>query len=305
MSLFTSSFRKEAKVLLVVALVLIGVEIGVRLFERRIAVGFNTPKAAEKLMDGEGTRVLFLGNSLVRNGIDTKLFETASQNLGSRPVRAVDSYLVASTVSDWYYILKHSFIETGRKPDTVVVCFAFNYLEDLPMQRSFIAHYYSSINDVPRIFADQVRDFDGRTEFLLFKASFAFSQRTDLHRRTSDVLIPHYRDSAVRINNYLKDQAALRRTPVDPSYGYLVQFLDIARENGISVVFVAMPTQKEYEIEKEVIEMSKRGDLTLIDNRQVSGLGPDAFGDDAHLNDKGKAIYTTLLSNQLGQYLPR
>ncbi len=299
MSLSTSNFKTEAKVIGLVVVVLVSVELGVHIFEKRMAVGFNTPKASEAFVNAEGRRVLVLGNSLVRNGVDVKLLEGNIQAQIGSPVRVGQAFLVAASMSDWYYIFKSSFIDTRRVPDTLVLFFAYDYLQDAPIQRSFVAHYYSSVNDIPQLFTDEVTDFDGRAEFLLFKASLSFSQRTSLHRRASDVLIPHYRENALRINKALSEESSSGNIPRETTYRYLEKFINIARENNVQVILVAMPTQKSYLIDPQLIDITEAHGVKLFDNRSVEGLMSEQYGDDSHLNDSGKAIYSRFLAEEL------
>jgi hypothetical protein len=299
MSLFTSNFRTEAKVIGFVMLFMICIEIGVHLFERRMAAGLHTPKASENLMKGEGHRVLILGNSLVRDGIETITIEDIVKNKSQNPMRIEKAFLAASTASDWFYIFKSSFVDKGRLPETLILCFAIDNLQDAALQRPYIAHYYSSWSDIPQIFTNEVHDFDGRSEFLLFKGSLSFSQRRPLQRRVHDVLIPHYRETALRINKPLSDDSERLRQARPQTYRYFERLIKTAEEHNIRVILLAMPAQKPYPIDSKVTEIIQSHRVIFWDHRTIETLKDENFNDEWHLNDSGKKAYTLFLTEKI------
>ena len=297
MSLFTSSFRTELKVLAMILVMLACIEAGTRVFERRIAVGVHTPEAAKKLIQGDGTRVLIMGNSLVRDGINALAVEQVMNAKRDAVVHVERYYLVSSTMSDWYYIFKNSFITAGRKPDVLVLCFALSHLQDGPITRPEVAYYYSSVSDLSDIFANQIRDFDGRTEFLLSKVSLSFAERRALERRAMDVTIPHYRLSANVINETLKAKAPPNRFAA--TYIDFQRLLVLAKRSNVPVIVVAMPGTKSYEIPSIVQDMQRSGEISVIDDRSVPELNGVAFTDDFHLSSSGMAEFSRYLADQL------
>ena len=286
-----------------IALMLACVEAGTRVFERRIAVGVHTPDAAEKLMQGEGTRVLIMGNSLVRDDVDAVAVEQIVNAERDDHVRVERYYLVSSTMSDWYYIFKNSFLATNRKPDVLVLCFALSHLQDGPITRPEIAHYYSSFSDIADIFTKQIPDFDGRTEFLLSKASLSFAERRGLERRAMDVTIPHYRMSANVVNEALKAKAPPNR--FSATFDDFERLRSLAKDANIPLIIAAMPGKKGYEIPSIVLDLERTGQLALIDDRSMPELDDAGFTDDFHLSSTGMAIFSQRLARQLHPYVAR
>lgn len=304
MSLSTSSFRTELKVILVVLLVMTACELAVRAFESRLA-DLNAPAASKRLMEGEGQRVLVLGNSLVRDDVNTQVLEEELRAQGVGPLRVEKAYLQNTVVSDWYYAFKSHFIDTGRLPDTLIICYANHHLQDYVIQRPFVARYYSGARDIPEIFRQDVTDFDGRVEFLLSAVSASFTHRTGIQRRVLDLLIPHYRVAAVRINYYLNAVINTKLAKYQSTYHRFERLVRLAESHGIRVIVVAMPVKNFYPIAPEIKNIAETNGVTLIDARFVEGLNEENYSDTMHLSRDGSYIMSRSLARGLAEYLKR
>jgi hypothetical protein len=286
-----------------VLLVLAACELGVRVFERRLSVDAKIPSQTNRLTEGEGQSVLVLGNSLVRDGVNVDILrdEIRAQGVGAMRIERI--YLMNTIINDWHYAFKHHFVDTGRLPGALVVCFSNNHLEDASIQRPLIARYHSSLRDIPQIFANDVPDFDGRVDFLLSAGSASFTHRTNVERRILDTLIPHYRESATRINNALTDEARKRARDYHPTYRRLEEFIQMAQQHGVRVILVAMPVESPYEINPQVNRTAETLGVTLIDSRMTEGLSKESFVDGMHMNPGGAAVYSRSLARRLANYL--
>ncbi|HEX8652847.1 MAG TPA: hypothetical protein VF708_18670 [Pyrinomonadaceae bacterium] len=299
----TSSFRTELKVLLLVVSALAVCELVVRVFERRLTVDVKAPAISKRLSEAEGQRVLVLGNSLVRDNVNTDILETEMRAQGVRSIHIEKVYLMNTIVNDWYYAFKHHFVDAGRLPDVLVICFSYNHLEDATIHRPLIARYYSSLRDIPQIFSEDIPDFNGRVEFLLSRWLASFTHRTDVERRILDTLIPYYRESVTRINDALTDEANKRRGVYQPGYRRFAQLLRMAQNRGVRVIVVAVPVANQYPINPQIKSTLEANVVTFVDTRKVEGLGKTSFVDGMHMNGDGANVYSRALAHHLVDYL--
>jgi hypothetical protein len=300
---FISNSKTEAKVVLMVVLVLAVCELGIRAIEKRLSVDLRTPAISRKLAEGEGQRVLVLGNSLVRDNVNTDVLEEELRAQGVGPIHIERVYLLNTIINDWYYAFKHHFVDTGRTPDVLVLCFSHGHLEDSTLQRSVVARYYSGARDLPEIFSEDVKSFDGRVEFLLSAWSASFTYRTNVQRRILDSMVPHYRESVVRINNTLRDETIKHTVYPEPTYVRFGKLLRLAASKGVRVIVVAVPLQSYYPLNPGVRSTSEAAGVILIDTRTVEGLSKDSFIDGMHLNPDGATLYSRFLAHRLAGYL--
>lgn len=300
-----SSFRTEAKVIGMVLLALAACELGVRVFEKRLVVDAQTPALLKRLVEGEGQRVLVLGNSLVRDNVNADILEAEIKAQGVWSINVERVYWMNTTINDWYYAFKHHCVDTGRLPDVLVVCFSNKYLQDSSIQRSLVARYHSSARDIPQIFSEDVRDFDGRVEFLLSAWSASFTHRTSVARRVLNAAIPHYRESAMRINKALLAAANKRQGDYQPTHRRLEQLIQLAQNHGVRVILVAVPVKSPYLIDPQIMRTAETAGVTFIDSRLVEGLSEESYVDWIHMNSDGAALYSRFLARQLATHLKR
>jgi hypothetical protein len=304
MSLSTSSFKIEARVIAVMFLVLLGSELVVRTREQYLSLDLKhigqIPAISRSMTEGQGTRVLFIGNSMTRYGVDANTFEREMQAQGVGPLRIEKVFPDATGLPDWYYAFKHYFVETNHLPDVLIVGFAAKDLQDdYAVEPTRLARYYSNSRDIPEVFSEDVKDFDGRVEFLLSSISSSFANRSRVRTRILDALVPYYRDTAQQLNREMKTAQARSRASTTHTYKRLERFIQLASLKGVRVIFVAMPLRDDYMLDPAVRKIVEDGGMTFVDCRQVAGLGRESYVDEMHLKPEGATVYTQFLARQL------
>lgn len=301
----TSNFRTEIKVVCLVLLVLLGYEFIIRTQEEALSLDVKhirqIPAISSSLVRSEGLRVLFLGNSLTRNGVDAAVLEKELRAQGVGPLHIERVFPDESTISDWYYIFKDKFVDAGHLPNVLIVSFAEAHLQDnQAIKPDRLAGYFTSADDIPEIFANDVRDFDSRSDFLLSALSSSFANRTRVRTRLLDLLIPYYRDSAPRLNRTLQTTKSGKAENVQHTYHRLERLMAMAQKHGVRIIFVAMPQrEKVYPVDPQLRNIIEASEMTFIDCRTVEGLERENYIDEMHLNSNGGAIYSRYLARQL------
>src|SRR5690606_20015032 len=113
------------------------VEVGVRAVEERLSIDVRHINRMDEivtaLVAAPGPSVLFVGNSLTREGVDLELMRAglAANRAGEWNVAAV--YPDDTAVLDWLYLYDRYVVENDAVPDVVVVGFGIWHLEDRPI----------------------------------------------------------------------------------------------------------------------------------------------------------------------------
>jgi hypothetical protein len=305
MSSSTSNFSGELKVLALVAGVLLLGEAAMRLGEQALSRDLvhirGLPGLARDLAQQPGRRILFVGNSLTRSDVDEA---TVVQELAARGVKGVHlgrMHPDASTLAAWYYGFKKHFVHPGQKPDVLVVDFAYNNLQDQPVNAATLGGLYTDAADIPEAFASEVTGFGDRVEFLLARCSMSFLDRSRVAPRLFDQLVPHYRAGTERVRKAAQATRAAAELPV--THRRLEKLLALTRANGIPVIFVAMPIAIPYEIDPRARAVMEQAGVTLVDARVVPGLTADSFTDSLHLDLAGSVIFSRHLAGLLAEPL--
>jgi hypothetical protein len=306
MSSSTSNFKQEFKVLAIVAAVLLTNELAVRGLETRLSVDMvhirSLPQVAARLKYCRDLRVLFVGNSKARSDINPSVMKDTLARLGAPPITIERLHPEATTVMEWYYYFKHYFVDSGCKPDVLVVCFtSFALRDDRLVFPERLGGYSTGAEDTMEVFRDDLHDFGRRTEFLLSKASCAFANRRRIRIRALDTLIPGYRTAAVQLNAMLrfKDVAATAH-----EYRIMIRFINLASGEGITVLFVAMPMRDDYPVDSGVLSTIQNHGLPYLDLRHVEGIGAEQFEDSLHLNAEGAVVFSRQLATDLMKTYP-
>ena len=301
----TSNFRTEIKVICLVLFVLLGYEFIIRTQEGALSLDIKhirqIPAISSSLVRGEGLRVLFLGNSLTRNGVDAAVLEKELRAQGVGPLHIERVFPDETTIGDWYYLFKDKFVDAGHLPNVLIVSFAETHLQDnQAIKPDRLARYFTSADDIPEIFANDVRDFDSRSDFLLSDLSSSFANRTRVRTRLLDLLIPYYRDSAPRLNQTLQTTKSEKAESVQHTYHRLERLMAMAQKHGVRIIFVAMPQRENfYPIDPRLRNTIETAGMDFLDCRAVEGLGRESYIDSMHLNSIGGAIYSHYLAQQL------
>lgn len=285
-------------------LVLLGCEAVVRTREQALSLDLKhigqIPSISQNMTEGEGLRVLFIGNSMTRYGVDTNTFERELQAQGVGPLRVEKVFPDATGLPDWYYAFKHYFVDAGHLPNVLIVGFAAKDLQDdYAVEPTRLARYYSSTRDIPEIFSQDVRDFDGRVGFLLSSLSSSYANRTRVRSRVLDALVPYYRDTAQQLNRDMNTAQARSAASTTHTYKRLERLIQLAGAKGVRVIFVAMPLREAYTLDPSVRSIVEAGGMTFVDCRQVAGLGRESYVDEMHLKPEGAAVYSQFLARQL------
>lgn len=289
----------------VVLLVLAGSEVALRFSEQRLSLDVKhiqqIPAISLSLMSGKGERVLFIGNSQVRAGIDPAVIEQELKARGVAPVHIERVFPDATSLPDWYRAFKHYFVGPARLPEVLVVCFSDIALQDSgDINPTRLGHYYSSAGEIPEILDQDVREFDSRTELVLARLSYSYANRTRVRTRALDLIVPNYRDTAQRIN---RDMKSANHTGANPqtSYTYtrLSRLIALAKEQSVRVIVVAMPQPKMYSLDPQIRATVEGMGMTFLDCRSVDGIGPNSFADEIHLAGAGALTYSRFLGREL------
>ncbi len=297
-----SSFKTELRVIGLVLAVLLLCEIAMRLTETSLSRDLvhirAIPRIAEDMTAKPGIRVLFLGNSQTRCGVDERVFASECDAEGTPRMSVARVFPDATSVVIWFYAFKRFFIDSGRIPDILVVNFSGRHLQDpSAVNATVLGGFYARMDDMPEIFRNDIKEFGDRAEFLLAAWSSAFANRERVSPRVLDVLVPFYRSNSELVNKSIGGKASRRSTA--PTYGTLKRLLRLAAENNVKVIAVAMPLATKYSVDPQLKNVIEEAGMKFIDARKVDGLKPKLFPDGFHMNSEGAAIYSRYLARTL------
>jgi hypothetical protein len=252
---------------------------------------------ARALFARPGPRLVVVGNSATRKGVDGALLGTLMH--ADVAVFSADS----AKVTTMYWMVTHDLWAQGLRPRWVVLPYFGDQLadgEDVDVGR--LARYFSGPRDWPELFRYDLLGLDQRAELVASSLSAAFATRRRIKRRVLEQL-PGYQDGYLLTERVLvaHGRAGGRRAP---TFDTLRRFVARAQASGTRLGFVAFPSQEGTDAPAEALRILDDAGMRLVDLRHVAGLGPQHYEDFVHLNPTGQALFTRALARALDGIVP-
>jgi hypothetical protein len=305
MSSSTFNSKHEWKVALFVLGVLLATELGIRLAYTRLSNDLvhiqQIPARIERLSAGSGTRILFLGNSLTREGINRELFERKLAETTAVTVEEV--YPDDTAIVEWLYGYLHFVDQNKKQLDVLLICFAEDQLLDRPsIDVRRLASSYSDANTTALIFQQELLSFDQRAEFMLARAWMSFANAERVQKRILDNLIPYYRSSARRINSTFVKQGSTKQRD-QATYRRLHQLVAAAKSQDIDLIFFAFPVGNDYDLDLKLRQQLLASGASLVDARHLAGISLENFPDGYHMDEPASRLMTEHVAEQVIHWL--
>jgi hypothetical protein len=298
-------FKNQTTIIFFILCLLILSDICLRLIQDKISGDIRHINSIEEtlrnLTNEESTRILFLGNSLIGDGINISEFKSIYKQNGNGPIAVSKVVPDGTNLMDWYYIVKNKIINKKNELDMLILGFGWNQLEDhhviFPIR---LGAHFCKLSDIPELLEFGLTDFGDQVEFVIAKASSVFANRATIRNQTLDMWIPHYQDQTQRINDLQKEiKKKSNKQKFETSYIRLERFLDILSKRKMRVVIIAMPILEVYRIDPEIKKIIEKYGMKFLDCRDIPGITNNNFVDSMHLEDQGSKIFSRYLASKI------
>ncbi len=301
----------ETRTILVVVLGLLFVEVAVRLAGERLSGDVvhieKIGEIAGDLAQAEGFRILFVGNSLIGDGLDSERLESILAESLRIPVRVAKIRPDGTSPLEWYYLIDRHVFDPGARPDVLVIAFGPGHLFDRSGNQAVLrlAAHHVAWDQVGEVFAEDLEGFDAGAQFVLARVSRAYALRDRVQPRVLDQVIPGYQDLAPLILRDRPTGAEVDAGQEQRGTRLLERILGRAQREGVPVLFVAMPSGPGWVVDPGVERLIREHSLGLLDLNEELPLPPERFPDGQHLDDVGRRIFTDSLASSIAPLLSR
>lgn len=274
-------------------------EAGARVFERRLSKDVahirSLPSEAARLREApaDALKVLILGNSLARCGLDRAVLRRRLEEQTGRMVEIAAMHPDGSSVEEWHYGYRRYFDQSGGKPDLVLLCTGRLHLLDGLSDLDALAAFYTSWQDLP-LFVRRERLGAGQMcQAAAVRVSALFAHR----RRVQPLLFYNFMPSYEPTVNLLgRKRASPAGTTAAPSAALNFQGLaaTVLGSGGVLMV-LQVPLPEAYELPEAVRGMA--GELRLPLLKPPLTVAAERFPDGYHLDMQGSALWTGALTD--------
>ncbi len=293
----------ELRVFIALLLALLGLEAAARLFETRLSKDIahlrSLPAEAARLRDApaDSCKVLILGNSLARAGLDRERLTRGLQAKLGRPVVLAAMHPDGSRIEEWQYGYRRYFEQTGARPDLVLLCTGRAHLLDGLRDLDAVAAFHVSWRDLPGFVREQKLGVDALCQVIAARASALFAHR----RRVQPLLFYHWMpryEPTVNLIQAAGQGAARRSAAPEESARAFLGLLQTCRAAGTRVALLPVPLPEPYELPTGVVEAAQLGGAFTLG--PPPRLPARHFPDGYHLDAEGAALWTAALLEQRG-----
>ncbi|HEY1084089.1 MAG TPA: hypothetical protein VGE29_17630 [Prosthecobacter sp.] len=303
----------EARVLWFLVLLLGGLEVGARLFEVHLSKDVkhirSLPDVAAELKAAADSRlkVLIVGNSLSREGLDAEMLKQGLAARTGREVELAAMYPDGSNISQWYYGYRRYFDQTGAKPHLVIIGTSRPHLLDAPAEPDRLAAFYTSLQDMPQLLSEQSGDVEAISKAVLARGSMLFAHRGRVQPLVFYNLVPGYTETtqtlAVRREAGTPEQggeaASVEKQAPAESVRCLSDLLGTFQKEGVKAMLVAIPMPQPYALPESVLTEANKAAVPVLSGGAAMHLEPRYFPDGYHLNAAGAAMFTRRLLEEI------
>src|SRR5882762_7844855 len=200
----TSSFNSEAKAILLTLLILGMGDLALRWAEVNLSIDVrhirSFPEITRKLSHEPAPRVVFLGNSLTRHGVDPGMWASAMKELQSSAGSVAKLVPDDTTMPDWYYVALNNFIRPGNHADVLILGFSLNQLTDERIEAGRLGAYFCDFGNVRELFAKDLEGFAPKVDFLTGRLCRLYGIRDQVQARFGDRFIPGFQEGVRHLN---------------------------------------------------------------------------------------------------------
>lgn len=299
----TSNSKSEWKVIAgVLATLLLG-EVGLYFTETRLSLDIQhireIPKVIDTFKRAEDPGILFLGNSLTRAGVRADL--VSASWVGS-PLQGATVGLVHpddTTLTDWLYVYRRFIQPESSRIRLVVIPFAYKHLEDgNPLNIERLGSQFAGFPLAAEAFSHDVLTLSERIRYTLSTVSRLWANRERVQTRVL-AFLPGYKALAPIVNETVRGDKTDDPKSRQPTYRQLARFLEMMKQDGTKVVFLAVPVPQRYPLPDELYRVVSSNGAEIIDLQGTPMITRGDFPDGYHLSPTGAERFSKALSTAL------
>ena len=296
--------KAEWKVLLSLAGVLLLLEVAARIVEERLSKDVShlrsLPAEAERFRDAppESLKILVLGNSLARCGVDCGVLAAGLEKKGGRPVVVAGMHPDGSRIEEWFFGYRKYFAEAQTSPDVVLLVTGRLHLNDHLQSASDMGAFYVRTTDVPLFAERHLRNVETISQFFLGKVVALFAHRERVEPLVFYNYVPSYEGTAQAINRQSAENAGGSAAGLLDHCETFESFAAELRESGVRLVVVTAPLPQPYQLPEIVQRIARAEGAMIIDAGADLLLPPSRFPDDYHLDSEGAKLLAEYIASK-------
>lgn len=300
--------RNETLVVISILCILLFIESGMRLVEKHLSGSvehiLSIPEIINQIDNNQADEnIIFLGNSLTNNAIDTNIVENQLNNNSNFTLQTSKITPDATALSDWYCIYKNQIQSLSSPPEYLIIGFAWAQLSDqYPVNPARLGGFFCTLNDLKNLEETGLSHHQQALRFLAGATSHVYVNREAIRNRILDILIPDYQTITQNLNQVDNArQSDSTKNVSNYTYNVFERLIHSIQAKGTQVILVSMPVIGDYTLDKEIHTVAGKLNIKLLDMRKIETITPDMFKDSIHLNQHGQNLFSKAISQHISK----
>ena len=301
--------KKEKYVVACIVICIVLIEVTLRIVEDKLSANIanirTIPATATEIERSEADSILFIGNSLTDNAVDSILVSEHLQKQLSKKFNIFKVIPDSTGIADWYCIYQNQLRNISNPPTVVVIGFAWEQVSDQqPVTPGRLGGFFCKLSDLEPLSATGMGHHQQQLQFAVGAISHVYLNREAIRNRVLDLFIPKYIHISRGMNQYANEKNS-SEDPVARTYSYdlLIDLAQQIRDSNSELVIMAMPVIQPYALDPKLTELSSELGITLLDLRNTGDFDKSMYRDPIHLNKEGRTIFSRLIAQNLDHVL--
>lgn len=291
--------KNEMKVILCLMGLLLSLELGARIFETKLSKDVEhlreLPAQAKTLREAppNAFKVLILGNSLARCGIDLDLLQKGLEEKYQKPVVIAKMHPDASRIEAWAYGYRRYFEDTESNADLILTTTGALHLSDHLQNITGMGAFYVGSSDFLGFCRDRLSGIEDIARFCGARASALWAHRDRVEPLFFYNAVPSYAETAQEINRSIsqEQQSRAARQP-KVTCEVFQDFAKRLKSTNTQFVIASVPMPESYTLPEEILKAIQNSGASFIDLGATLKLPKERFPDGYHLDAAGAVIFT-------------
>ena len=294
--------KTEIRVLTTLLFALLAFEGAARCFEGKLSKDVDhlrgLPDQAKRLREAapECFKVLILGNSLAREGVNQTILRDGIGAKTGRPVELAAMHPDGSRIEEWQMGYRRYFDQTGSCPDLVLLCTGRAHLLDGLRDLDSVAAFHASWGDFPVFARSQNLGVGGICQALASRSSRLIAHRKRVQPLLFYHCIPRY-EQTVNLVQALRGKMTAKPPRAEETCKAFTDLLRTFDASGTQVVLLPVPMPEPYRLPEVVTEAASMFDVRVL--RPIVSLPRVRFPDGYHLDAEGSEVWTKSFMREL------
>ena len=202
----------------------------------------------------------------------------------------------------WNWGLKRYFTNTGSHPDVILLITGSSHLLDSPTSPETLGAYFVGSSDLVSA-ANSMENSENALRLLLGSTSHLLANKDRVLTRVGYSYIPGFEITWPALTAATGTKANASGEPIGNCTKSLEHMIATTKKMGTQLYIISVPMPESYKLRSPVSQLLTETNTPYWDFSTMTGITPNNFPDNYHMDEVGSKIFTQAILTTLKQEL--